>query len=158
MSTPPRRRSRRLASASTAAPSPDTPPPTRLLDLPTELLVRALSRCDPADIARVAAVSLLFHASLAREGIRLWARERGFELPALKYNLPGAPFVFRLFSVAPRKRARPLSFAIFGPRRLQAPSPRSHTHVCGQAAQLGAAKQGIPEPDARAESWGFRSG
>jgi len=44
--------------------------------------VRALSRCDPADIARVAAVSLLFHASLAEDGIRLWARERGFELPA----------------------------------------------------------------------------
>merc|ERR1711938_475388 len=65
-----------------AAPSPDTPPPARLLDLPTELLVRALSHCDPADIARVAAVSLLFHASLAKEGIRLWAQERGFELPA----------------------------------------------------------------------------
>ena len=45
--------------------------------------MRALSRCDPADIARVAAVSLLFHASLALEAIRLWARERGFELPAL---------------------------------------------------------------------------
>ena len=44
--------------------------------------MRALSRCDPADIARVAAVSLLFHASLAVEGIRLWAQERGFELPA----------------------------------------------------------------------------
>ena len=57
-----------------AAPSPGTPPHTRLLDLPTELLVRALSRCDPADIARVAAVSLLFHASLALEGIRLWAQ------------------------------------------------------------------------------------
>merc|ERR1711938_501529 len=66
-----------------AAPSPDTPPPARLLDLPTELLVRALSHCDPADIARVAAVSLLFHASLVLEGIRLWAQERGFELPAL---------------------------------------------------------------------------
>ncbi|EOD05350.1 hypothetical protein EMIHUDRAFT_351053, partial [Emiliania huxleyi CCMP1516] len=79
---PPRRRSRRLASAPTAAPSPDTPPPARLLDLPRELLERALSRCDPADIARVAAVSLLFHASLAEEGIRLWAQERGFELPA----------------------------------------------------------------------------
>ena len=78
--TPPRRRSRRLAAASTAAPSPDAPPPARLLDLPTELLARALSRCDPADIARVAAVSLLFHAALAAEGIRLWARERGFEL------------------------------------------------------------------------------
>ncbi len=84
MSKPPRRsrRSRRLASAATAAPSPDTPPPARLLDLPTELLLRALSRCDPADIARVAAVSLLFHASLAEQGIRLWAQERGFELPA----------------------------------------------------------------------------
>ena len=44
--------------------------------------MRVVSRCDPADIARVAAVSLLFHASLALEGIRLWARERGFELPA----------------------------------------------------------------------------
>ena len=77
-----RRRSRRLAASATAAPSPDTPPPARLLDLPTELLVRALSRCDPADIARVAAVSLLFHATLAEEAIRLWAQERGFELPA----------------------------------------------------------------------------
>ena len=47
-----------------------------------ELLLLALSRCDPADIARVAAVSLLFYASLAAEGIRLWAQERGFELPA----------------------------------------------------------------------------
>merc|ERR1739841_60788 len=75
MSTPPRRRSRRLASSTTAAPSPDAPPPARLLD-------RALSRCDsPVDIARVAAVSLLFH-SLAEQGIRLWAQGRGFELPA----------------------------------------------------------------------------
>ena len=82
MSPPPRRRSRRLASAAAAAPSPDTPPPTRLLDLPTDLLVRVVSRCDPPDIARVTAVSLLFHASLAVEGIRLWAQERGFELPA----------------------------------------------------------------------------
>ena len=77
--------SHRLAtSSSSAAPSPDTPPPTRLLDLPTDLLERVLARCDsPLDIARVAAVSLLFHASLALEGIRLWAQERGFELPAL---------------------------------------------------------------------------
>ena len=84
MSTLPRRRSsRRPAAAAAAAPSPDTPPPTRLLDLPRELLERVLSRChSPADIARVAAVSLLFHASLAEEGIRLWAQERGFELPA----------------------------------------------------------------------------
>ena len=80
----PRRCSRRLATAAaTAAPSPETPPPARLLDLPRELLERALSRCDsPVDIARAAAVSLLFHASLAEQGIRLWAQERGFELPA----------------------------------------------------------------------------
>ncbi|EOD09408.1 hypothetical protein EMIHUDRAFT_350565, partial [Emiliania huxleyi CCMP1516] len=58
-------------------------PPARLLDLPRELLERVLSRFDsPIDIARVAAVSLLFHASLAKEAIRLWAQERGFELPA----------------------------------------------------------------------------
>ena len=44
--------------------------------------MRVVSRCDPLDIARVAAVSLLFHASLAEQGIRLWAQERGFELPA----------------------------------------------------------------------------
>ncbi|EOD20540.1 hypothetical protein EMIHUDRAFT_355119, partial [Emiliania huxleyi CCMP1516] len=57
-------------------------PPARLLDLPRELLERVLSRFDsPIDIARVAAVSLLFHASLAEQGIRLWAQERGFELP-----------------------------------------------------------------------------
>ena len=62
--------------------STQSTPPTSLLDLPTDLLVRALSRCDPADIARVAAVSLLFHASLAVDAIRLWAQERGFELPA----------------------------------------------------------------------------
>merc|ERR1712086_199410 len=68
--------------AATAALSPDTPPPARLLDLPTDLLGRVVSRCDPVDIARVAAVSLLFHASLAVEGIRLRAQERGFELPA----------------------------------------------------------------------------
>ena len=83
MSTPPRRRSRRLATAAAAAPSADTPPPARLLDLPTDLLVRVVSRCDsPVDIARAAAVSLVFHASPAVEGIRLWAQERGFELPA----------------------------------------------------------------------------
>ena len=45
--------------------------------------MRAISRCDPVDIARVAAVSLLFHASLALEGIRLRAQECGYELPAL---------------------------------------------------------------------------
>ena len=72
-----------VSALPTTTPLPDTPPPAHLLYLPTDLLVRALSRCDPADIARVAAVSLLFHASLALEGIRLWAQERGFELPAL---------------------------------------------------------------------------
>ena len=65
-----------------STPPPALPPPSRLLDLPRELLVRALSRNSPADIACVAAVSLLFHASLAEDGIRLWAQERGFELPA----------------------------------------------------------------------------
>merc|ERR1711965_1050279 len=83
MSILPRHRSRCLAASSTAAPSPDTPPPARLLDLPRELLERVVSRFNsPIDIARVAAVSLLFHASLAEQGIRLWAQERGFELPA----------------------------------------------------------------------------
>ena len=66
----PQRRSRRIAAAAAAAHCP-------LTDLPLELLARVISRCDPADIARVAAVSLLFHASLALEGIRLWAQERG---------------------------------------------------------------------------------
>jgi len=51
------RRSRRLATTAAAAPSPSTPPPTRLLALSMVLLVRALSRCNPADIARVAAYS-----------------------------------------------------------------------------------------------------
>ena len=72
-----------MSALITTTPSPDTPPPARLLALPTDLLVRVVSRCDPLDIARVAAVSLLFHASLAKEGVRLWAQERGFELPAL---------------------------------------------------------------------------
>jgi len=67
---------------STPRPPPDTPPPARLLDLPTDLLVRVVSRCEAVDIAHVAAVSLLFHASLAVEGIRLRAQERGYELPA----------------------------------------------------------------------------
>ena len=44
--------------------------------------MRAFSRCDPADIARVAAVSLLFHASLAEQGIRLRLQEAGYEPPA----------------------------------------------------------------------------
>ncbi|EOD32345.1 hypothetical protein EMIHUDRAFT_631926 [Emiliania huxleyi CCMP1516] len=68
-------------ATATTAPSPETPP-TRLLDLPTELLVRVVSCCDPADIAHVAAVSVLFHASLAEEGIRLRLQEAGYALPA----------------------------------------------------------------------------
>jgi len=57
------------------------PPPLALLDLATDLLARVVARCDtPADIARVAAVSRIFHSSLAEEGIRLRARERGYEL------------------------------------------------------------------------------
>ena len=71
----PRRHRRELASRAVAR--PPARPPQR------DLLERALSRCDsPVDTARVAAVSLLFHASLAEQGIRLWAQERGFELPA----------------------------------------------------------------------------
>merc|ERR1711938_364465 len=71
-----RRRSCRLAAAAAAAAH------CPLTDLPLELLARVISRCDPADIARVAAVSLLFHASLAQEGIRLRLREAGYEPPA----------------------------------------------------------------------------
>ena len=72
-----------VSALPTTTPLPDTPPPAHLLYLPTDLLVRVVSRCDPLDIARVAAVSLLFHASLAEDAIRLWAQERGFELLAL---------------------------------------------------------------------------
>ena len=58
------------AALSPEAPSPDPPLPAHLLDLPRELLVRALTRCNsPVDIARAAAVSLLFHASLAEESV-----------------------------------------------------------------------------------------
>ena len=109
-SAPPRRRSRRLASA-TAAPSPSTPPPTRLLDLPSELLVRALSHCGPADIARVAAVSLLFHA----------------------YYYPAAPARSRRRPRAPQRTARPRSSA---PR----PAARSARGGRG-ARQAGLASQ-----------------
>ena len=56
---------RRAAAAAAAAAAAGCP----LAELPLELLA-------------IAAVSLLFHASLAAEGIRLWAQERGFELPA----------------------------------------------------------------------------
>jgi len=72
----PQRRSRRIAAAAAAAAH------CPLTDLPLELLARVISRCVPADIARVAAVSLLFHSSLALEGIRLRLQEAGFELPA----------------------------------------------------------------------------
>jgi len=47
------------------------PPPLALLDLATDLLARVVALCDtPADIARVAAVSRIFHSSLAEEGNR----------------------------------------------------------------------------------------
>ena len=83
---PPRRAAARAASP---PPPPPLPRQTRRRPPASSTSPRSsscapVSRCEsPADIARVAAVSLLFHASLALEGIRLWAQERGFELPAL---------------------------------------------------------------------------
>ena len=79
--------SRDVRTSAPLARRADSPPPppslsARLLDLPTELLVGALSHCGPADIARAAAVSLLFHASLAAEAIRLRLQEAGYEPPA----------------------------------------------------------------------------
>ena len=57
--------------------------PNELLDLPRELLEHVVSCCEsPADIARAAAISRVFHASHAEKGIHLWAQERGFELLA----------------------------------------------------------------------------
>ena len=114
MSTQPRR-SRALASASTAAPSPSTPVPARLLDLPTELLVRVFSRChSPLDIARVAAVSLLFHASLALEGIRLWAQKRAASSCRRSQRTRAAPCggcaVRRCYASPTRRRGRRQAF------------------------------------------------
>ena len=118
MSAPPRRRSRRLASAATAAPSPDAPPPARLLELPRELLERVLSRLDsPADIARAAAVSLLFHASLAEEAIRLWAQERGFELPVQPPAGEGCAVRWLCYSALLRESNPPVRAAAWKPRR-----------------------------------------
>ena len=97
-------------------PSPETPP-ARLLDLPRELLVRALSRCDPADIARAAAVSLLFYAALAGEAIRLWARERGFELPALPEG-EGCAVRWLCFAALLREASPPARAAAGPARRL----------------------------------------
>ena len=51
-----------------------------LLVLPKELLEHVLSHCSPFDIARAAAISHLFHDSLAVDSSLLWAREHGFEL------------------------------------------------------------------------------
>jgi len=131
MSTPPRRRSRRLASSSAAAPPPETPPPARLLDLPRELLVRALARCDPADIARVAAVSLLFDASLAEEAIRLWAQERGFELPAQPEGESCA--VRWLCFAALLREANPLARAAAGLRHSVFIDGEGRLSSCGKA-------------------------
>ena len=47
--------SRTEPSPGGTAPSPDTPPPARLLDVPTDLLVRVVTRCDSPLIAHVAA-------------------------------------------------------------------------------------------------------
>ena len=136
MSTPPRRRSRRLAPAATAATSPDAPPPARLLDLPRELLVRALSRFDsPIDIARVAAVSLLFHAPLAEEGIRLWAQERGFELPAKPEDENCA--VRWLCFAALLREANPPARAAAGDRHSLFIDGEGRLSSCGSAATEG---------------------
>ena len=94
-------------AARAASPHHPKPPPTRLLDLPRELLERVLSRCDsPIDIARVAPVSHLFHASLAEEGIRLWAQERGFELPT-KPQGEGCAVRWQCFAVLLRESNPP---------------------------------------------------
>ena len=137
MSTPPRRsrRSRRLASAATAAPSPDTPPPARLLDLPTDLLVRVVSRCDPVHIARVAAVSLLFHASLAVDGIRLWAQERGFELPAQPEG-EGCTVRWLCFAALLRESNPPARVAA-GKRHSLFIDGEGRLSTCGTARYLG---------------------
>ena len=66
-------------NALTALPSPQQP--AQLLALPTDLLSRIVSQCDPVDIARVAAVSLLLHESVVEEGLHLRAQELGYELP-----------------------------------------------------------------------------
>ena len=121
------------ASASAAAPSPSTPPPARLIDLPTELVVRALSHCDPADIARVAAVSLLFHGSLALEGIRLWAQERGYELPAVPEG-EGCAVRWLCFAVLLREH-NPPARAAAGERHSLFIDGEGRLSSCGSAAE-----------------------
>merc|ERR1711965_1168664 len=132
MSTPLRRRSRRLA-ASTAAPSPSTPPPTRLLDLPTDLIVRVFSRCDPADIARVAAVSLLFHASLVVEGIRLRLQEAGYEPPAQPEGESCAVRWLCLYALL--REANPPARAAAGERHSLFIDGEGRLSSCGAAAE-----------------------
>ena len=133
MSTPPRRHSRRLASAAASAPSPETPPPARLLDLPRELVERALSHCDPADIARVAAISMLFHASLALEGIRLRAQERGYELPAVPEG-EGCAVRWLCFAVLLREH-NPPARAAAGERHSLFIDGEGRLSSCGSAAE-----------------------
>merc|ERR1711965_961165 len=133
MSTPPRRRSRRLAT--TAAPPPSTPPPARLLDLPTDLLVRAFSHCDPVDIARVAAVSLLFHASLAEQGIRLRLQEAGYEPPAQPEGEGCA--VRWLCFYALLREANPPARAAAGERHSVFIDGEGRLSSCGSAAREG---------------------
>ena len=78
--------------------------------------MRVVSLFDsPVDISRAAAVSLLFHASLAEDGIRLWAQERGFELPAQPEDEPCA--VRWLCFAALLRKANPPARAAAGWRR-----------------------------------------
>ena len=142
MSAPSRRRSRRLAPATTAAPSPDTPPPARLLDLPTDLLLRAISRLDgPLGIARVAAVSLLFRDSLALEAIRLWAQERGFELPALPEG-EGCAVRWLCFAALLRE-SNPPARAAAGDRHSLFIDGEGRPSSCGTAQELLGHGEGV---------------
>jgi len=92
------------------------------------------SQCDsPLDIARVAAVSLLFHASLAVEGIRLWAQERGFELPAQPEGESCA--VRWLCFAALLREANPSVRAAAGNRHSVFIDGEGRLSSCGTAAQ-----------------------
>jgi len=133
---------------STTAAARETPPPTYLLDLPTDLLVRVLPCCDsPLDIARVAAVSLLFHASLAVEGIRLWAQERGFELPALPEG-EGCAVRWLCYSALLRE-ANPTLRAAAGRRHSVFIDGEGRLSLCGNAPTLNPGLLGHGEGVAR---------
>ena len=93
--------------------------------------MRVVSRCDPADIARVAAVSLLFHASLAEQGIRLWAQERGFELPALPED-EGCPLRWLCYSALLRESNPPARVAA-GERHSVFSDGEGRLSTCGRA-------------------------